>query len=146
MNQVCLMGRIAQEPELRTTSTGKSVLSFCLAVKNYSRDQNNNVDWIDCVAWDKNAEFIHTYFSKGNLIAVTGRLSTRNWEDKNGNKRKSTEVIIDRADFTGEKKEADSGAYSPEYTPRGSGMPVEVKGPTQSEYDSMFPVNMEVPF
>lgn len=124
MNSVCLMGRIAQDLELKTTNSGKLVLSFSIGVKNLSKGNNSNTDWIDCVAWEKSAEFIHQYFRKGNLIAITGRLSTRMWEDKNGSKHKSTEVVVTNADFTGEKN--DSGNNSGNYQQRRSGEAVEV--------------------
>lgn len=127
MNNVCLMGRIGQDLEIKTVSSGKIVLSFSIGVKNLSKDQNSNTDWIDCVAWEKTAEFIHRYFRKGSLIAITGRLSTRVWEDKNGNKRKSTEVIVTNADFTGEKNDGSNNAGS--YQQRGNGMAVEVSPP-----------------
>ena len=132
MNNVSLMGRIGQELELKTTTTGKSVLSFPLAVKNFSSDKNNNTDWIDCVAWGKQAEFINSYFAKGNLIAVTGRLSTRWWEDKNGNKHKETEVVVLSTDFTGEKPVADRNTNDVQ---RGSGTPYEVSADNDLPFD-----------
>lgn len=101
MNIVGLMGRIGNELELR--SAGDSfVLNFTLAVgDDYNKDRTH---WIDCVAWDKKAEFIKTHMYKGMRIAVSGRLETDTWEDKSGNKRKTTRVVIAQADFADSKK------------------------------------------
>lgn len=141
MNNVCLMGRIGKDLELKTTNSGKIVLSFPIGVKNLPKGQNANTDWIDCVAWEKTAEFIHRYFRKGNLIAITGRLSTCDWEDKNGNKRKSTEVVVTNADFTGEKNDGVNNVGG--YQQRWNGTAVEVSPSTdellEMAYDSEMP-------
>ena len=105
MNTVCLMGRLVADPELRSTQTGVSVTSFGLAVeRNYVQaDGSRTTDFIDCVAWKGVADFITKYFRKGEMIAIVGNIQTRNFEDKNGNKRKATEVIVDNANFCGSK-------------------------------------------
>ena len=105
INNVVLMGRLTAFPELRKTDTGVSVTSFNLAVeRSYkSSDGSYPADFITCVAWRNTAEFISRYFSKGDMIAVTGQIQTRNYTDKNGNKRTATEIIVDNASFCGSK-------------------------------------------
>ena len=106
MNIAILMGRLTAEPELRRTQSGKDVLSFCLAVdRGYG--EKKETDFINCVAWEHTARFVSQYFRKGSLIAVNGSIRTRKYEDKYGNSRIATEVLVDHAfftgDFTGEK-------------------------------------------
>lgn len=105
INNVVLMGRLVATPELRNTQTGLAVTSFSLAVeRSYARQgEQRQTDFINCVAWRKIAEFITKYFQKGNMIAVTGSIQTRNYQDKNGNKRIAVEVIVEQASFCGEK-------------------------------------------
>lgn len=103
MNNIVLLGNIASDIELRTTTTGKSVASFRIAV---NRDYGDGCDFIPCVAWEKTADNIERYFNKGKRIAVQGRLQTREYEDKSGMKRTVYEVIVERFDFC-EKKETD---------------------------------------
>ena len=101
MNKVCLVGRMCADVELRSTNTGKSVCDFALAVDRKGKDAGT--DFIDCAAWEKTAEFISSYFSKGSRIAITGRLQTRNYEDKNGSRRKVTEVVVEEVFFCDSK-------------------------------------------
>lgn len=105
INNVVLMGRITHDLELKSTATGVSVVSFTLAVERAFAPQGEKrqADFIDCVAWRNTAEFITNYFKKGSMIAVAGKIQTRNYEDKNGNKRKAVEVLIDTASFCGDK-------------------------------------------
>lgn len=105
INNVVLMGRITHDLELKSTATGLSIVSFTLAVERSFAPQGEKrqADFIDCVAWRNTAEFITRYFNKGSMLAVTGAIQTRNYEDKNGNKRKAVEVLIDTASFCGEK-------------------------------------------
>ena len=93
INTAVIMGRLTADPELKTTSSGLSVLSFSVAVeRNYQKEgEEKAVDFINVVAWRKTAEFVSKYFHKGSMIAVTGSLQTRSYEDKNGNKRKAFE-------------------------------------------------------
>ena len=109
INNVVLMGRICHKPELKNTQSGVEVLSFTIAVerKFNKKGEERETDFIDCQAWRQTAVFISTYFDKGSMIAVTGSLQTRNYEDKNGNKRKAFEVVVDNASFCGGK--SDSG-------------------------------------
>ena len=99
INNVVLMGRICHKPELKNTQSGVEVLSFTIAVerKFSKKGEERETDFIDCQAWRQTAVFISTYFDKGSMIAVTGSLQTRNYEDKNGNKRKAVEVVVDNA-------------------------------------------------
>ena len=106
MNSICIMGRITKAPELKTTTTGTSVLSFTVAVdRNYQKQgEEKQTDFINCVAWRTTAEFIAKYFAKGQMIALTGELQTRSYEDKDGNKRTATEVVASKVSFCGDKK------------------------------------------
>lgn len=117
LNKVILMGRIAQDLELKQTQSGNAVLSFTVAVeRSYApQGQDRQTDFISCVAWRKTAEFINKYFAKGRMIAVEGNLQTRTYEDKNGTKHYVTEVVVDNVSFTGER----SGDASSD-TPLGS--------------------------
>lgn len=115
INNVVLMGRLVATPELRNTTTGIAVLSFTIAVdRSFQKaGEQRQADFIDCVAWRNSAEFISKYFQKGSMIAITGSIQTRNYEDKNGNKRKATEIVVDQASFCGSKSESGTnGGYS----------------------------------
>lgn len=104
MNNVSLMGRLTADPELKQTYNGISVLSFCIAVdRPYSKDGNQQADFINVVAWRQTAEFVSKYFSKGQMIALEGCIQTRPYEDKNGNSRIAFEVIARRVCFCGGK-------------------------------------------
>lgn len=113
MNNVSLLGRTTADVDLKTTQSGKSVVSFTLAVRRkYSKDKT---DWINLVAWDKQAEFLSKYVSKGQLIGIEGNIQTRSYEDKNGNKRSVTEVIVDNVYFADSKKRDENTNNEPEY-------------------------------
>lgn len=116
INNVVLMGRLVATPELRNTQTGLAVTSFTVAVeRSYARQgEQRQADFINCVAWRNTAEFISRYFQKGQMIALTGSIQTRNYEDKNGNKRTAVEVIVDNASFCGSK--AETGGASTGYS------------------------------
>ena len=101
-NRVGIMGRFAQDPELRRTQTGAVMVTFTLAVDRDYKDRDSGdraTDWIDCVAWRKTGEFIKQYFTKGRMALVEGRIQVRNWTDNNGSKRKSTEIVVDEIYF-----------------------------------------------
>lgn len=101
LNSVNLQGRLVADPELRKTPNGVSVTSFRIAVnRTYDREQT---DWIDIVAWRQTADFVCKYFQKGNAIIVEGSIQTRNYEDKNGNKRTAVEVLADQVHFSESK-------------------------------------------
>ena len=104
-NKVIMMGRIANDLELKTTTSGASVLSFRIAVdRRYQvKGEDKKSDFFNLVAWRNEAEFISRYFSKGRMILIEGELQTRSYTDKNGNTAYVTEIIVDRSTFTGEK-------------------------------------------
>jgi len=116
MNQIVIMGRLTRDPELRHTPNGIAVASFNLAVdRGYvAKDSGERqTDFIDVVAWRNTAEFVTKYFTKGQMAAVTGRLQIRDWTDKDGNKRRSAEVVADNIYFTESKRSRDGGgSYS----------------------------------
>lgn len=104
LNTITIMGRITKDIELRRTNTGTPVASFTVAV---DRDfDKGKTDFIECVAWKNTAEFAAKYFSKGSKAVVTGSLQMRDWEDKNGNKRRSAEIVVGSMYFADSKKES----------------------------------------
>ena len=108
LNRVILAGRMARDPELRRTQTGAPVASFRLAVDRDFKDRNTGeraTDWIDVVAWRQTAEFVSRYFTKGRMAVVEGRLQIRDWTDKDGNKRRTAEVMADQVYFMDSKRE-----------------------------------------
>ena len=112
MNNVCLVGRLTADPELRNTPNGHDVCSFTIAVDRgfASNDGERKADFINCVAWRNNAEFITKYFGKGQMIAIKGSLQQSSYTDKDGNKRTSYDVVVDTADFCGSKAESGSAS------------------------------------
>lgn len=114
LNRAILMGRLVADPELRQTPNGISVVSFRIAIDRAfsGRDGTRQTDFIDIVAWRQTAEFVSRYFSKGKMIIVEGSIQSRNYEDKNGNKRTAVEVVADNVQF-GESKKA-AGSYEPD--------------------------------
>lgn len=114
LNHITIMGRMTRDPELRRTGSGTSVVSFTLAVDRdfSSKDSGEKeTDFIDCTAWRNTADFVSKYFTKGRMAVVSGRLQIRNWTDKEGNKRRSAEVVADNVYF-GDSKKDDSGNNS----------------------------------
>lgn len=107
LNNISLIGRLTADPELRTTPTGSSVISFCLAVQRdyVKQGEERQADFIDCVAWNQTAEIISRFMHKGSSLAVTGRLQTRVYEDREGNKRKVSEVNVQNVSFIDKKSE-----------------------------------------
>ena len=101
LNKVVLMGRLTRDPELKHTQTNTSVTSFTLAVdRSFARQgEERQTDFIDIVAWRNTAEFMTRYFRKGQLVAVSGRLQTRKWQDNQGNNRTAYEVVADEVFF-----------------------------------------------
>ena len=112
LNHITIMGRLTREPELRRTGSGIAVASFTLAVdSDYSPKDGGEreTDFIDCVAWRQTGEFVSKYFTKGSMAVVSGRLQIRGWTDKDGNKRRSAEVVADNVYFGESKRSSDSG-------------------------------------
>lgn len=108
LNHISIQGRLTKDPELRRTSDGVAVTSFAVAVERDFKGTNGEkeTDFIDCVAWRNTAEFVERNFSKGKLIIVAGRLQIRSWTDKDGNKRRTAEVVAENVYFGDSKKNA----------------------------------------
>ena len=116
LNHITIMGRLTRDPELRRTGSGVAVASFTLAVdRDFGKNENGEkeTDFIDCVAWRQTGEFVSKYFTKGRMAVVSGRLQIRSWTDKDGNKRRSAEVVADNVYFGDSRREGDTaGGYS----------------------------------
>ena len=114
LNRIILMGRLTRDPELRHTQTGTAVASFSLAVDRDFKDRTTgekSTDFIDVVAWRQTAEFVSRFFTKGRMAVVEGRLQLRDWTDRDGNKRRSAEVVADNVYFGDSKRDAEGGGY-----------------------------------
>ena len=111
LNHITIMGRLTRDPELRRTGSGVAVASFTVAVdRDFSPKDGaeKETDFIDCVAWRQTGEFVSKYFTKGRMAVVSGRLQIRSWTDKDGNKRRTAEVVADNCYF-GDNKRDDNG-------------------------------------
>lgn len=119
LNHIVLMGRLTRDPELRRTQNGTAVASFTLAVeRDYSADSSNKqADFIDIVAWRNTAEFVSRYFAKGRMAVVSGRIQVRDWTDRDGDKRRTYEVIADSVYFGDSKKQNTSDGTAAYTTP-----------------------------
>ena len=116
LNHITIMGRITRDPELRRTGGGVAVASFTLAVdRDFSGKDGGEkeTDFIDCVAWRGAGEFVSRYFAKGSMAVVSGRLQIRNWTDKDGNKRRSAEVVADSVYFGDSKRGSENSSATP---------------------------------
>ena len=112
LNHIVIMGRLTRDPELRRTASGIAVASFTLAVdRDFAAKDGGEreTDFIDCVAWRQTGEFVSKYFAKGRMAVVSGRLQIRNWTDKEGNKRRSAEVVADNVYFGESKRDSEGG-------------------------------------
>ena len=135
LNKIFIMGRLTRDPELRRTQSGTAVTSFTLAVDRDFKSQSGEkeTDFIDVVAWRSTAEFAAKYFTKGRMAIVEGRLQIRPWTDKEGNSRRSAEVVADNIYFGDSKRDSagDMGGYSaPAYTATAGGYSAPVGGPS----------------
>lgn len=126
LNNIVIMGRLTRDPDLRRTQSGVAVASFALACERDFAPQgaDKETDFIDVCAWRYTAEFVEKYFSKGQMAVVTGRLQIRNWEDKEGNKRRSAEILADHVYF-GEAKRDKTTQGEPQYDPQGGFSEIE---------------------
>lgn len=140
LNHIVLMGRIARDIELRHTQDGTAVTSFTLAVDRdvKGRDGHRETDWIDVVAWRGTAEFVSRYFGKGRMVAVEGRLQVRDWTDKDGNKRRTAEVVAGSIYFSDSKRSDTQSADEPY-------MPPDVERPT-GDLPPEYSDDSELPF
>lgn len=150
LNQIVIMGRLTRDPELRRTGSGIAVTSFTLAVdRDFSGKDSGEkeTDFIDCVAWRQTGEFVSKYFAKGRMAVVTGRLQIRGWTDKDGNKRRTAEVISDSVYFGDSKKESDSGSSygGNSYNAPGYNAP-GYAGPPQNDFAEIEDDDAQLPF
>ena len=119
LNRIIAMGRFTKTPELKRTASGTGVTNFTIAVDRDFKGQNGEkeTDFIECVAWRNTAEFVSKYFDKGKMAVVEGRLQMREWKDKDGNNRRSAEIVADSVYFADSKRDgaAPAGSYAPSY-------------------------------
>ena len=114
LNHITIMGRMTRDPELRRTGSGVAVASFTVAVdRDFGNSEEKETDFIDCVAWRQTGEFVNKYFAKGSMIVVSGRLQIRSWTDKDGNKRRTAEVVADNVYFGGSKNQDTHTGFVP---------------------------------
>ena len=134
LNHITIMGRLVRDPELRRTGSGIAVTSFTLAVDRDYKSNNGEkeTDFIDIVAWRNTAEFVSKYFTKGRMAVVEGRLQMRDWTDRDGNKRRTAEVVADNVYFGDSKRDSGAGDYgaAPAY-----GAPVSRSGAPMGHSD-----------
>ena len=140
MNKVILVGRLVKDPELRATQSGVSVCSFTVACdRRYQKPgEERQADFINCIAWRQQADFICKFFTKGMRIALDGSIQTRSWDAGDGTKRYATEVVVDHAEFAQSKTEGAGGAgFSGGYgVPTPQNPPFASTLPTLSIYNS----------
>jgi single-strand DNA-binding protein len=111
VNKTIIQGRLVRDPELRRTQNGTAVASFTVAWSEKLKETEKKL-FLPCVAWKNSAEFVASYFSKGSEIVVEGSLTSRQWQDKNGNNRETVELVVDRLHFCGPKRDSQPTAYS----------------------------------
>ena len=143
LNKIFIMGRLTRDPELRRTTNSTPVTSFSLAVDRDYKSQNGekSTDFIDVVAWRSTAEFVAKYFTKGRMAIVEGRLQIRDWKDKDGNNRRSAEVVADNVYFGDSKRD---GAPSGDYTAPMGGYAAPVN--TTSSFSEIDDEDGDLPF
>jgi single-strand DNA-binding protein len=118
-NHIAIMGRFTKDPEMRRTGSGVAVTSFTIACdRDFGQNGEKETDFIDVTCWRNTAEFVSKYFTKGRMAVISGRLQIRKWTDKNGNERRSAEVVADNVYFADAKKDS-SGSNFQNYTPVG---------------------------
>ena len=149
LNHITIMGRLTRDPELRRTGSGIAVASFTLAVDRDfgGRDGGEReTDFIDCVAWRQTGEFVSKYFTKGRMAVVSGRLQIRNWTDKDGNKRRTAEVVADNVYFGDSRRDGDIGsAYSAPAAPAYGGYSAPASSPA-SDFAMLDDDDAQLPF
>ena len=145
LNKIFIMGRLTRDPELRRTQNGTAVTSFTLAVDRdfKNADGTKETDFIDCVVWRQTAEFVSKYFTKGRMAVVEGRLQIRDWQDKDGNKRRNAEVVADNVYFGDSKKDDYGGAPVGGYKAAGKAVDVE---PEAEDFAEVEDDDSDLPF
>ncbi len=154
LNHIVLMGRLTADPELRRTGSGIAVASFTLAVdRDFTNRESGTkeTDFIDIVAWRSTAEFVSKYFSKGRMAVVSGRLQIRRWQDKEGNNRRSAEVVADNIYFGDSRRDNDaSGSYNQSFGGQSyggqSGNHYQPAAPQTSDFEMLEDDDSELPF
>lgn len=145
MNRVYLIGRLCADPELKMTNGGKSVTTFTAAVNR--QGQKSESDFLDCVAWEKTAEFICKYFQKGSPIVIEGAIQTRTYEDKNGQKRKAVEINVKNVEFVPKNAGANAEGQEASFGARADVLTPEEESPLQSRTEGFTEVYEEdLPF
>ncbi len=143
INKAILMGRLTRDPELRHTGSGTPVCSFSIAIDN-GYGENRSTDFINCVAWNKTAEFVEKYFTKGRMIIVVGRIQTRTWEGQDGKKNYATEVVASEVSFGESKRNAEDNGFTAPSTSASVNVP---EMPTDTEDDFVtLETNDDLPF
>jgi len=143
LNHITIMGRMVKDPELRRTGSGTAVASFTLAVDRDFAPKDGGekeTDFVDCVAWRQTGEFVSKYFSKGRMAVVSGRLQVRGWTDKEGNKRRTAEVVADNVYFGDSKKDGDNHA-APSYA-----QPAPAQDYSANNFDMLEDDDSQLPF
>jgi len=143
LNKWIVIGRLVADPELRTTQSGKTVGSFRIAVERDGTKEKKS-DFFSCVAWKGTAEFISKWFKKGQLIALVGRAENNEWQDKNGNKRLTTEFVVSEAYFAGDKREERRSENN--YAPAVGYPESDLTEPEQSDFEELIGDNTTLPF
>ena len=150
LNHIVIMGRLTRDPELRRTGSGVAVTSFTVAVdRDFGNRENGEreTDFIDCVAWRQTGEFVSKYFAKGRMAVVSGRLQIRNWTDKDGNKRRTAEVVADNVYFGDSKRDGDAPAASGFSAPAaGSFGGYSAPNPGASDFTMLSDDDAQLPF
>ena len=149
LNHITIMGRLTRDPELRRTGSGVAVASFTIAVdRDFSPKDGGEreTDFIDCVAWRQTGEFVSKYFQKGRMAVVSGRLQIRSWNDKDGNKRRTAEIVADNVYF-GDSKRDDQGASSTYgAAPASYGTPYSAPAAPASDFAMLDDDDAQLPF
>lgn len=154
LNKVIIAGYLTQDPELRQTQSGKSVVTFTVAVNRSVKNDDNTyrqeTDFIDCQAWDKRAEFLSRNFRKGSAVCVLGGIRKRSWTDSSGTKRYATEVLCEDILFAGVKsaqegEEARGGVHTPQ-TPSNAPAEPDFSAPAAQPNFTELNTNEDLPF
>lgn len=142
LNTVAIAGRLCSDPVLRHTQSGTPVASFRLAVDRDFKDKQTGerqTDFIDCIAWGQGGEFVNRYFTRGRMAVVKGRLQIREWTDKEGNKRRNAEVVVENVYFGDSKRDSDTANTSSSYqAPSGYGATQEQFSEMEGDEDTPF--------
>ena len=149
LNHITLMGRLTRDPELRYTQSQQAVVSFSLACERDfgGRDgAEKQTDFIDIVAWRQTAEFVSKYFTKGSMVAVSGRLQIRDWTDREGNKRRSAEVVADNVYFGDSNRRDDNGGNTAYRAPAENSFKSFDEAPAASAFSELSDTDGELPF